>query len=331
MYSCLSLVHGLYIHPHTGKEAAYQPERGKEADDSAMDTAKYTVNEVEDRTQVPAGTLRQWERRYGVPRPERAQSGYRLYSDTDIDHIVTMKRFIADGIPASRAAELVQRRPSVDSGRSSAELKAILVRALVDFDEAQADQVLSEAHSLHPVETVLLEVMRAGMVEIGQRWHDGEITISTEHFASNYLLGRLRNLLSLSAHNRGRLAPTVLVACAPLEQHETGALMLAVLLRRAGFRIVYLGANTPIDDLRATAADLRPDIVAISATTEEAIAQLSARRSEFAAMAPLLTFGGPAFNREPERATHLGGHFLSDDIATAVEQLESLLDGVGRQ
>lgn len=294
-----------------------------------MDTPKYTVNEVEERTQVAAGTLRQWERRYGFPNPERAQSGYRLYSENDIEQIEAMKVFIADGIPASRAAELVRRRPSSLSGTPPEELKAMLVDALVEFDDTQADYVLSEAHSYHPVETVLFEVIREALVDIGRRWHAGDITISAEHFASSYIIGRLRNLMAFSSHNRGRQTPRVMVACAPSEQHELGALMLAVLLRRSGFRVAYIGANTPIADLRAAAADLLPDIVVISATLSETIDRLAEQGEELALLAPVLAFGGPAFNREPERAAALGGHFLSDRIDSAIDRIEELLESAG--
>ncbi|MEX2501217.1 MAG: MerR family transcriptional regulator, partial [Trueperaceae bacterium] len=73
-----------------------------------MSRGKFTVHEVEERTDVPAATLRQWERRYGCPKPERSTSGYRLYADVDLRVIETMKRYIDDGVPASRAADLVR-------------------------------------------------------------------------------------------------------------------------------------------------------------------------------------------------------------------------------
>ncbi len=178
-----------------------------------MPVGKYTVNEVEERTKVPASTLRQWERRYGFPKPDRSDSGYRLYSDSDIRHIHAMKRHIADGIPASRAAELAQRSPAVAGPRPASAFRTRLRDALLELDDATADRVLSEAHALHSVETVMLEVMRETMVDLGQMWHDGRINTTSEHFASSYLLGKLRSLLSLAANTaRG---PAVVVACAP--------------------------------------------------------------------------------------------------------------------
>ena len=291
-----------------------------------MGRGKYTVNEVEERTGVPAGTLRQWERRYGFPMPERSDSGYRLYSDDDLRGIVAMKGHIDDGIPASRAAQLVEELPreryAGRGGRPAAALRDALVEALVALDDEQADRVLGEAHALHPVETVMLEVIQGAMVEIGQRWHDGAFPTTTEHFASNYVEGRLRALLSLSGQHRGSRG--VIVACAPLDQHELGALMLAVLLRRRGYRVTYVGADTPVADLAAMAERHRPLGLMISASTIESLNALRAERARFDGIAEILAFGGFAFNVQPAAAEELGGRFLANDVVTAVERFDAL-------
>lgn len=290
-----------------------------------MGPGKYTVNEVEERTKVPAGTLRQWERRYDFPRPERSASGYRLYSEDDIRSIEDMKRHIADGIPASRAAELVKDLPSlrsVDVGRPPAALRDALIAALVDLDEDRADRVLGESHALHPVETVLTEVLQPTMMELGQRWHDGALPTTTEHYASSYVHGRLRSLLSLSGQHR--FAPVVIVACAPLDQHELGALMLAVTLRRRGYHVLYVGANTPVDDLVAMAKHHDALALMVSASTGESLNELRARRALLAGAAPLIAFGGTAFNQRPEAAEELGGAYLADNVVDAARAFDEL-------
>src|SRR6056297_1572714 len=245
-----------------------------------MGRGKFTVNEVEERTSVPAATLRQWERRYGFPMPERSEAGYRLYSEDDVRSIDAMKRHIADGVPASRAAELVKHLPDAvgsGEGRPASMLRDALVAALVDLDDHAADRVLGEAHALHPVEAVMVDILQPAMLELGQRWHDGTIATTTEHFASSYVHGRLRNLLSLSGQHRR--SPGVVVACAPHDQHELGALMLAVILRRNGYRVTYLGANVPVVDLAALARQQRPLAVMISAATPESVDELKAQRA----------------------------------------------------
>ena len=285
---------------------------------------KYTVNEVEERTKVPASTLRQWERRYGFPMPARSESGYRLYSDRDLGQIEAMKRHIADGVPASRAAELVKRlgvtRPT--SG-STGGLSEQLVNALVDLDEARADRVLSEAYALHSVETVMLELVQGAIREIGQRWHKGEVPVTTEHFASAYLRGRLWVLFHTATNPE--TAPAVVVACAPGDRHELGALMLATTLRRGGYRVYFIGADTPLPDLVELARSLRPAAVFVSVSMPEYLEPLKAGRSFFDKMAPVVAFGGAAVENKPEIARSLGGHYFTNDLSQVVERLSDRL------
>lgn len=293
-----------------------------------MASGKYTVNEVEERAKVAASTLRQWERRYGFPKPERTESGYRLYSDEDLRQIEAMKQHIAEGIPASRAAELVKNLTPAPSGpRSLADLQRELIEALIALDEVQADRILSEAHALHPVEAVMLELLQASMVEIGRLWHHGKVSTATEHFASSYVQGRLRSLLSITAHIRN--APAVIVACAPGEQHELGALVLAVMLRRAGYRLYFLGANTPLADLREMARHIKATGVMISASSSEAVQRLMEERGQLTGMAPVLAFGGLAFNERPELAKALGGLYLASSADQAVEHFHELVQAQG--
>ncbi len=288
---------------------------------------KYTVNEVEERTKVPASTLRQWERRYEFPLPERSDAGYRLYSDLDLEQIEGMKRYIEDGVPASRAAELVKHQSVAPTGpRASQALVRELLAAFLALDEVRADEVLSEAHALHTVETVMLELMRGVVTELGERWHRGDINATTEHFASQYLQGRLRSLLSLTPGRRK--ATAVIVACAPQDQHELGALMLAVLLKRAGYRVYYVGAATPVPDLAEMAATIKPAAVMVSASLSASADALVAARDRLQNLAPVVVFGGGAFDQRPELARSLGGKYLSSDISEVVKSLVSLLEKV---
>jgi DNA-binding transcriptional MerR regulator len=288
---------------------------------------KYTVNEVEERTSVPASTLRQWERRYGFPTPERSDSGYRLYSDADLQSINAMKRHIDDGIPASRAAELVRRmNPAAKGPRPLKEMQQELVNALLNLDEDRADTVLSEAHTLHPVEAVMYELISPSLVQIGQMWHDGIINVTLEHFASSYIYGRLRSLLNLSSNVKA--APAVIVACAPTDQHELGALMLAVAVKRAGYRVYYVGANTPVADLFEMSSQVMPIAIMISATGATAVEKLFEEQHYFKNVSPFIIFGGTAFNENPDLARNLGGVYLADNIPQSIEKFEQLVEKV---
>ncbi len=288
-----------------------------------MAQGKYTVNEVEERTGVPATTLRQWERRYGVPKPERSESGYRLYSDADIGDIRTLKAHVDDGVPASRAAQMVGRRAAAAGPRPLSELCKELTAALVDLDDARADRIIAEAHALYSVEDVVLELFQPSMVALGMLWHDGTINTTTEHFASSYVQGRLRQLMSLSGSNYA--GQRVIVACAPLDQHELGALILAVLLRRSGYQVYYVGANTPVEDLADMARAVKPVAVMISASSIDSVEQLMTKRGHLQGIAPLLVLGGNGFNTDPRRAELVGGRYLAATAGDAVARFHALV------
>jgi DNA-binding transcriptional MerR regulator/methylmalonyl-CoA mutase cobalamin-binding subunit len=288
---------------------------------------KYTVQEVEARTGVPAATLRQWERRYGCPLPQRSPSGYRYYGDEDLDRISKMKRYIDQGMAASRAAALVQLDAvQSDRPRPLADLRSELLAALLQLDGADADRVIGEAHALYAIEAVLLELYPPIMAELGERWHDGRITTATEHYASSYIQGRLHQLLSLAGHNA--VGPRVIVACAPGDQHELGALTLAVMLRREGYAVTYLGPNNPVRDLAAMAKQLQAWAVMISAASPDSVAQLLDQRQHLRGVASVLAFGGHGFDVEPSRASDIGGYYLGRSLRDALQNLQALRSGV---
>lgn len=285
---------------------------------------KFTVREVEERTGVPASSLRQWERRYGFPTPERSPSGYRYYSERDVEGIMRMRDLVADGVAASRAATMVAESQVSASGvRSAAVLADELRGALVALDAERAEAVYSEALALYPVHLVMLEVVRPALVRVGDMWHAGEVNVATEHFASSFLQGRVRSLFRLmTGAGRGH---RVVVACAPGERHEIGSLILSVMLKRAGFQVAYLGADTPIADLADMVRREGFEAVLLSATSEEAHAALRAARSQLREMPALLVLGGAALERNPELAAESGGVFLGNDVRKVVPELEALL------
>jgi len=285
---------------------------------------KYTVGEVEERTGVPASSLRQWERRYGFPTPERSASGYRYYSEGDLAAIVRMRDLVAQGVSASRAAAMVREERQVGkAARPTTDLARDLAAELVALDAVGAERVLAQAVALYPIDDVLLEVVRGALVRVGDMWHAGDISVAVEHFASNLMQARLRALLNMLPDlESGR---RVLVACAPGEHHEMGALVLAVLLRRGGFRVFYLGADTPLPDLVAMAEERQADAVLLSVTTRERLAGMRAQRTLLKSLPCLLVVGGAAVAAEPSAAADLGGVFLGNDAKKVVAELGALL------
>ena len=294
-------------------------------------TGLFTTSEVEQRTGVPATTLRQWERRYGMPAPTRNESGYRLYSAADLGRIVFLQDRLAEGISISRAVQLCRDHltlptpaaPAVGQD-STALLRSDLVRALLLPDHARAAELLSQGHARLTVEDVLMLVVQPALQDIGRLWERGEITVAHEHQATAFLRGRIAQLLEMSGPGGG-WGPTVVAACGPHEQHELGLLMVSVVLRRSGVHVHYLGPNTPLGDLAVYARQVRADALLISVNTAEALAALDVQQLDLHDLGMPLYLGGAQFNERPERAEQYGGAYLGADAVSGAQALVSRL------
>jgi methanogenic corrinoid protein MtbC1 len=302
----------------------------------ASDRPAYNTAAVEQQTGLRPATFRAWERRYGFPKPRRLPGNQRLYSDQDVAAIRWLQRRTVEGLSISHAIRLLlarlsdgtTRAPASDEprGRPTAALAADLTRALLAFDSATADVVIAEAFAMYPVEQVCLDVMSPVLVDIGERWHRGEISVAAEHFASSFLRRKLFSLFNVYDTGRGR--GLVFAGCAPDEWHELGVLMISVFLVRHGYRLSYLGPNLGTDGLAATLEHHRPDVLIVSATADETadrVRDLAGVVERLPEPRPALAFGGHGFDDEARRR-RTPGTYLGPDAATAVQVVERLLD-----
>jgi len=299
----------------------------------------FNTKAVARETGVPADTFRAWERRYGMPRPQRTPGGHRLYSERDIAIIRWLRDRTDEGVNISHAVLLLTNTldaPAItmparnDEARAIGQLIDEIVQALMNFDSRQADQILSEAFSIYPFEQVLLELVQPAMVDVGERWRRGEINVAVEHFATQFVRRKLASLLSIfegSAHRA-----TVVVGCAPGELHDLGALLSALFLVRRGWHVVYLGPQVPLFDLLETVLSLKPNMVCLSASTMETALELIPVARGLTEAYPQVHFGygGRVFNVNPELRHSMPGVFLGHDARELVDTAGQLLSGGSR-
>jgi methanogenic corrinoid protein MtbC1 len=300
---------------------------------SADRSPSYNTAAVARRTKVLPATFRAWERRYGFPCPQRDAANRRRYSEQDVRAIEWLRDGLGQGLTISTALAVLRqhlerpaRQAAADAVHTPAELTGDLARALLAFDEHAAEAILGEAFALYPLTRVCLEVIQPSLEVIGEGWAAGQVDVSQEHFASTLVRRRLAELFRIASPARSdRLA---LAACASGDWHELGLLTVALFLARAGWRVVYLGASVPADNLLASADRLQPDAVVLSATMREsatALAGLAERLAERPTPRPLLAFGGRAFESDAARPVPVAGLYLGPSAATAVQRLEQAL------
>ncbi|MCC6526925.1 MAG: MerR family transcriptional regulator [Polyangiaceae bacterium] len=258
----------------------------------------YRIKTVSELTGIPKNTLVAWERRYGVPEPERKDNGYRFYSEADVALVLQLKHALGEGLKISEAVERVKRRlaagpapsarePALSDATAFAELRAELLAALVAFDRERAERLVERLMQV-PYAAAIDEVYFPLLRAVGDGWASGEVSVTQEHFAAAFVRDQLVAMLL-----RVGCGPATgrRVACVtfPGDAHELGVLGLSVRLALAGWRVTYLGANLPLEELCRFAQAFAPARICVSVLTPVRGTELSAYARRLRAAAPPAT------------------------------------------
>ena len=276
------------------------------------------IGELARRTGTSPELLRAWEQRYGLLEPSRSEGGFRLYSDQDEARVSRTKALIAQGLSASEAA----RRALVPGGPREEEedvpptegLSTELREALDRFDEERADRVLDRMLAALSLETAMQDVLLPYLHLLGDRWATGEVSVAQEHFASSLIRGRLLGLARGWGVGGG---PSLLLACPPGEEHDLGLIMFGIAAWRRGWRITYLGQDTPIATIDQAVAAVEPALVVLAIAEGTLLGSHTHELRMLAARVPVAVGGGV----RPEELAGLGIRMLEGDPVDAARTL----------
>jgi len=305
----------------------------------------YNLKVVIRETGIKPDTLRAWERRYGLPEPDRTAGGHRLYSEYDIETIKWLSERQDEGLRINRAVALwreieesgqdpltslplagtgsLPATADIQVGEKLSEFKAGWVDACLAFDEPRAEYILAQAFARYPVETVCLEVLRGGLSQIGNLWYAGEASAQQEHFASALAIRRLDALMTAAPMPNRNIR--LLVACPAGENHIFSPLMISLFLRYRGYEVVYLGANVPLTQLKETVNETKPRLVIMSAQTLGSAASLNQAAQELYGTGVPVAYGGIIFNQNKSLQDRIPGYFLGESLESVVQNVESIL------
>jgi len=273
-------------------------------------------------TGIHTNTIRTWERRYGVPRAERTAGGQRCYTQETVVHLALVKKALDLGHrPATALAmdvdvlrELLDTtggRPVAPDSVSGTQVNT-WIQATTQLNTDALDRLLEQGLAEQGILPFLEELVAPYVVALGQAWADGELTIYHEHFGS----ARLVSFLSGHWHRLSQqaLGPTAVMACLPGERHAVGLHMASWVMARRGWRVVFLGADCPVDDILKAAAQTKAKVIGISMS---AVADVELGRSH---VQSLLDSGQTA-------SVLLGGAGAFDHPRVFAFQTLSQLDG----
>ncbi len=286
------------------------------------------IGELSRRVGVSTELLRAWERRYRLLQPARSPKGYRLYTEQDERRVRLMQDQLTHGLSAAEAAVAARQAPAgatpvatVPDGDDESDAAMRYYRALEEaldaYDEPAAQLVFDAMLRRLTVTTVLRDVVMPYLAQLGARWAAGRVDIAQEHFASNLIRGRLA---ALALGWGDGVGPRAVLACPKGELHDLPLMVFGIALNRCGWRITFLGNNTPVTDLENAVRHLRPEVVVLAATTPAPFLAAAEDLTRLGATASVVLAGAGA---TPEAVRAAGAVALAGDPVTEAQRLRA--------
>jgi DNA-binding transcriptional MerR regulator len=238
-------------------------------------TPAYRIKTVASMTGLSTHVIRKWEERYHLIHPQRGPNGYRTFTEEDVQFLLYLKSQLTNGetigqLAESREAHLRQAMQAMSyncpnlPNQFQAEGRKVLQAAQTHDDDAIQRTIASWILQLgleHAMEIIFFPLLR----QIGDLWHQGKISISSENSVSRIIRLQLINALGKDS---SRDKEQALIACVPWDSHEIAPLTATLLLQKRGWQATYLGPNVSFEVLQMALRRRQPDLMILSSTTE---------------------------------------------------------------
>ena len=235
---------------------------------------EYSIKDLERITGIKAHTIRIWEKRYNIVNPERSDTNIRHYCDDDLKRLLNISLLVKNGHKISKVAglgeeELVQKvieLNNVPLANLNVQIESLIL-AMVDLDEERFEKVLNNCIFKLGFEDTLFKVIYPLLSKTGTLWQIGTITPAHEHFLSNLIRQKVYAAIDALPRNKDKASKNFLLVLPEWELHDIGLLVYNYLLRKRGYRTVFLGQGIPLENVAAVKRKTNPDIILTSFST----------------------------------------------------------------
>ena len=300
----------------------------QQAENISGEDELYPIRTVSSLTGVNSITLRAWERRYGLIKPIRTPKGHRLYTQTDIDLIQQVLELLDKGISIGQVKDYLKGK-SIQTKTEEAtdpwsNYQRRMLNAIVRFDTNALDQTYNDALSLYPIDLVTKHLVLPLLKNLGIRWAENEGSIAEEHFFGAYL----RNKLGARFHHHAATqnGPLLVAACLPGEHHEIGLMLFCLSALNQGYRLVYLGADTPFAELVSPAERSQADAILLSGAVDPQEPVISNELSQLVDSVDVPIFvGGKTAVKYTDEIVDAGAIPLGTDISQGIRKIDETI------
>ena len=234
---------------------------------------QYSIKDLEQLTGIKAHTIRIWEKRYQLIEPERTSTNIRFYSDNDLKRLLNVSILNRNGLKISTIVTMCNEEIneriieiSETSHDSDNQIEQLIV-AMIELDEHRFERILSTSVIKIGFDDTVVKVLYPFFEKIGILWQIGTIYPAQEHFVSNLLRQKLIIAIDGQSGNARPDSKCFLIFLPSNEWHELGLLFFNYLIKKSGYKVIYLGQSVPFEDLVEVSGKHRVDYLFTSITT----------------------------------------------------------------
>jgi DNA-binding transcriptional MerR regulator/methylmalonyl-CoA mutase cobalamin-binding subunit len=238
-----------------------------------MMTEQYSIKDLERITGIKAHTIRIWEKRYNIVQPERSDTNIRFYSDENLKKLLNVSILVKNGYKISKVADLDNKQISekiIEISRLSHnytnQIESLIV-SMIELDEIKFESILNNTILKLGFEKTVFDILYPLFQRIGVLWQVGSINPAQEHFLSNLIRRKMLVATDGLSPVADSKAKQFILFLPEWELHEIGLLLFEYLLRKHGYKVIYLGQSLPMDDVVSIGKTTNPDYILTSFTS----------------------------------------------------------------
>ncbi|HMU76893.1 MAG: MerR family transcriptional regulator [Bacteroidia bacterium] len=267
---------------------------------------RFSIKDIEILTGIKPHTIRIWEQRYGIIKPQRTATNIRYYTENDLKLMLNVSLLNKMGFKISKITclkpnEIEHKVLSLVEQANDADINlSALLNCMVRLDEDTFEHLLNKYLETNGLETTMTRILFPFLYRIGLLWQTGSITPAYEHFFTNLVRQKIIAAIDKQVLTPLPDAKRFLLFLPPNEPHELGLLYAHYVIRQRGHRSVYMGLNLPIEHIICAHECCQPDFIVTTLTScikinaiEEFIVQISKTFSK----SKILLSGAQAVNK----------------------------------
>ena len=215
----------------------------------------FSIKDLENLSGVKAHTIRIWEKRYNILKPERSDSNIRTYNLNNLQKLLNVTVLNNNGIKISKIADFTidELRAKVQEIKLKNNKNSIAINnfkiAMLNFDQPLFEKTYNSLINTNSFQEIFLKEFIPLLTIIGDLWSTNTINPVHERFISTLVKQKiLVNIERIQSSNSKK--NKIFILFLPLnEMHDIGLLYLHFELLQKGYKSIFLGSGIPIENL----------------------------------------------------------------------------------